>query len=180
MIFRVCQVSHGWYRLSQHPPLLKQRRTYIKALKEEYQLSKENFPPSLRNNSTPHAQQPSFVSSHQMTIAPSPLNVIQPRSSNSSGRQRQRQTSAPTQLASPPQQSSDQTPCPAYLLEDVGKLSLDDGVVEVRRCLFPTAEISPTHKSLTRTLWNQRNAYKSAKGDLMAGKKANRSRLRRL
>ena len=185
-IFRVCKVSSDWYRLSQHPPLLKQRKQYIKTLREEYQLSKENYPPpTLLENGTPQ-QQASFVPSRHMTVGQSPLNIIQPKSSHRNSNQR---TNPPAPPTSGHTQSSlsprglGETPCPAYLLENVQKLSLDDGVAEVRRCLFPTAEISPTHihRNLARPAWNQRNSYKCCtKGELMAGKKSNRCRLRRL
>ena len=191
-------MSRDWYHLSQHPPLLKERRRYVKALREDYQQSKENYPlPVLRDNGTP--QQPPISSStafvatsRQMTVGQSPLNVIQPRTdlNQSSGRRQTHTTTTPSHVAPSPhtQQGLGQTPCPAYLLEDIQKLSLDDGVTEVRRCLFPVAEISPiqpNHKGThtARQAWTsqQRNGYKSAaKGELMAGKKANRSRLRRL
>ena len=185
-------MSRDWYRLSQHPPLLKQRRCYVKALREDYQLSKENYPLStLRDNGTPQPPSSFMVTSRQMTVGQSPLNVIQPRTglNRSSGR-RQTQHTTPSQMVPSPQQSLGQTPCPTYLLEaDVQKLSLDDGVADVRRCLFPVAEVSPTHNhkavqltTAARQAWNlpQRTGYKSTKAELMAGKKANRSRLRRL
>ena len=202
---RVCLVSRDWYRLSQHPPLLKERRGYIKALREDYQLSKENYPPPAPRDVNGTPQQPPTTSSlssagfvttsRQMTVGQSPLNVIQPRTSlNQNSGQRQTQTTTPSHVAPSPahtQQSLGQTPCPAYLLEDVQKLSLEDGVAEVRRCLFPTVtEVSPVHHThkgthtVVRQAWTsqQRNGYKSTatKGELMAGKKANRSRLRRL
>ena len=192
-------MSRDWYRLSQHPPLLKERRRYVKALREDYQQSKENYPPpALRDNGTPQPPPISssaaafLATSRQMTVGQSPLNVIQPRTNlnQSSGRQQTHATTTPSHVAPSPhtQQGLGQTPCPAYLLEDIQKLSLDDGVTEVRRCLFPVAEISPiqpNHKGThtTRQAWTpqQRNGYKSAtKGELMAGKKVNRSRLRRL
>ncbi len=201
-------MCRDWYRLSQHPPLLKERRGYVKALREDYQLSKENYPPAaLRDNSTPQQQPPASSSSagfgppsRQMTVGQSPLNVIQPRTGinqNSSSRQ-QTHTTTPSHVApssAHTQRGLGHTPCPSYLLEDVQKLSLEDGVAEVRRCLFPAtvAEVSPishghkgTHTTAgTRQAWSssqQRNVYKSAatKGELMAGKKINRSRLRRL
>ena len=209
---RVCLVSRGWYRLSQHPPLLKERRGYVKTLREDYQLSKENYPlPALRDNGTPQQLPTTSISStaafgatsRQMTVGQSPLNVIQPRTSlnQNSGSRRQTHTTTMTMttpshiMPSPShsRQSLDQTPCPTYLLEDVQKLSLEDGMAEVRRCLFPpVTEVSPsqqhafkgTHTTATRQAWTaqQRNGYKStgSKGELMAGKKANRSRLRRL
>ena len=184
-LFRVCQVSQDWYQLSQHPPLLKQRKRYIKTLREEYQLSKENFPPpALRDNGTPQ-QQTSFIPSRHMTVGQSPLNVIQPKSAhrNSNRRTIVPPTSGHTQSYLSP---LNETPCPAYLLENVKKLSLEDGVadLEVRRCLFPMTDVSPSHNYRNlgpgRT-WNTRNSHKcSAKGELTAGKKANRNRLRRL
>ena len=188
-------MSHDWYHLSQHPPFLKQRHSYVKALREDYQLSKENYPPpSQRDNGTPQQPPTSSViatTSRQMTIGQSPLNVIQPRTSlNRSSGHRQTHTMTSSHVASSPhtQQGLGQTPCPTYLLEDVRKLSLDDGVAEVRRCLFPVAEVSPIHNhkgshTAARQAWTlqQRNGYKSGtKCELMAGKKANRSRLRRL
>ena len=206
-------MSRDWYRLSQHPPLLKERRNYVKALREDYQLSKENYPPSiLRDSSTPQQPPPPTSSSssstagfgppsRQMTVGQSPLNIIQPRTgiNQTSGSRRQTHTTTPSHVAHSPahtRQGSGQTPCPAYLLEDVQKLSLEDGVAEVRRCLFPATvvEVSPIshgHKGAhsaaagVRQAWTtsqQRNGYKSAatKGELMAGKKTNRSRLRRL
>ena len=176
---RVCQVSRNWYRFSRHPPLLKQRRHYVKALREDYQLSKENFPPpGLRDNDTP--QQTSFVSSRHMTVGPSPLNIIQPKTSIS--RSNHHGISSQASL-SPPQQGSGQTPCPVYLLENVRKLSIDEDTVEVRRCLFPMGESPPSHSHrsvATRQTWNQRTNYKCCTKELMAGKKTNRSRLRRL
>lgn len=189
-------MSRDWYRLSQHPPLLSQRHSYIKALQEDYQLSKENYPPpALRDNSTPQPPPTSSTfttNSRQMTVGQSPLNVIQPRAGlNRSSGHRQTHATTPSHVASSPhtQQSLGQTPCPTYLLEDVRKLSLDDGVAEVRRCLFPVAEVSPVHNhkgsshTAVRQPWTlqQRNGYKSGtKCELVAGKKANRSRLRRL
>ena len=197
LLGRVCLVSRDWYHLSQHPPLFKERQRYVKALREDYQQSKENYPPPLlRDNGTP--QQPptsssAFVAtSRQMTVGQSPLNVIQPRTdlNQSSGQRQTHTTTTPSHAVPSPrtQQGLGQTPCPAYLLEDIQKLSLDDGVAEVRRCLFPVAEISPiqpNHKGThtVRQAWTsqQRNGHRSAtKGELMAGKKANRSRLRRL
>ena len=179
----MCRVSRDWYRLSHHPPLLKKRRRYIKTLREEYRLSKENYPTStttttVRDNGTP--QQTSMTSSRHMTVGQSPLNVIQPKSSSRTSNQRRSSSVVQPTLSSPA--TAGQTPCPSYLVENVKKLSLDDGTAEVRRCLFPMADLSPTrgYKG-TRTSWNQRSHHKSGgKGELMAGKKTNRSRLRRL
>ena len=181
-LFRVCQVCRDWYQLSQHPPFMKQRKHYVKTLREEYQLSKENFPlPALRDNGTPQQQTP-FIPSRHMTVGQSPLNVIQPKFSH---RKSNRRTNpAPTPGHTRPSLSPlNETPCPAHLLENVQKLSLEDGVgdLEVRRCLFPVADVSPSHnhRNLAGRTWNQRNKC-STKGELMAGKKANRNRLRRL
>ena len=177
--FRMSQVSRDWYRLSRHPPLLKQRRRYVKLLREEYRLSKENYPPpNSRDSGTPQQ-----VLSRHMTGGQSPLNVIQPKSGSRS--HSHRTSRAHSAIVTSP---SGQTPCPAYLLENVKKLSLDDGTAEVRRCLFPMADLSPTTRSLknvaSRATWNQRshtNYHKCCtKSELMAGKKTNRSRLRRL
>lgn len=176
---RVCQVSQSWYRLSQHPSLLKRRKRYVKARREEYQTSKENFPPSsLRDNGTPQ-QTVTYASLRHMTTGLSPLNVIQLKSSD-------RNTNHRTNAMPSPTQTSGQTPCPAYLLETVQRLSLEDNTAEVRRCLFPIADSTPphhTHRNMpARPAWGQRNNYKCCtKGELiMAGKKTNRSRLRRL
>lgn len=120
--------------------------------------TQENLP--ARSSTTP--QQIASHSAHRLrTAALSPLNIIQSRIGHH-----------PVTPTSP---LLLHTPGPAYLLEDVKKLSLgeEQGELEVRRQLFPD-------KMDARTV-NPRY-HNSSKHDLesLAGKKANRSRLRRL
>ena len=95
-----------------------------------------------------------------MTVAASPLNVIQPRS----GRR-------PSIPSSP---STLHTPGPLYLLEDVKKLNINEvGGNEVRRCLFPDGGggASPSAKP--------QKSHK-LESESLIGRRANKSRLRRL
>lgn len=125
--------------------------------------TQENFPPG--PSSTP--QRAALHSTYRLTTAAlSPLNLVQSRIDH--------HTNTPTS----PSSALLRTPGPAYLLEDVKKLSLDEegGEIEVRRQLFPEQLDSSEVRTATPC------GYNLSKHDLesVVGKKTNRIRLRRL
>lgn len=125
--------------------------------------TQENFPPG--PSSTP--QRAALHSTYRLTTAAlSPLNLVQSRIDH--------HTNTPTS----PSSALLRTPGPAYLLEDVKKLSLDEegGEIEVRRQLFPEQLDSLEVRTATPCGYNlSKHDFES-----VVGKKTNRIRLRRL
>ena len=122
--------------------------------------TQENVPPGTSIS----PQRATLHSTHRFrTTALSPLSVIQSRIAHL--------VNTPTS----PSSALLRTPGPAYLLEDVKKLSLDEegGETEVRRQLFPEQLDSTEARTTTP---------QGCKHDLegLVGKKSNRVRLRRL
>lgn len=92
--------------------------------------------------------------------------------------------------SSPSHSSHHYTPGPSFsaMVEDVGRLNIDtrSSDIDVRRCLFPMSE-SPTintkglaQLNICGTFEVQQNVDLKSSTSWLVGKKANRSRLRRL
>lgn len=123
--------------------------------------------------------QRSAVTRHHSTPLLSPLNVMNTRDSRSLPR--------PQPPASPSFLHNQYTPGPAFsvMVDHVGKLNIDGQDDNIRRCLFPTTD-SPSVGQKDGRLSNVRSLPIPPKHDLkpstgwLVGKKANKSRLRRL
>ena len=103
-----------------------------------------------------------------MTVAPAPLNVIQPTEYNQH---------SPSPIS--PNTSRSHTPSPTFLVEDVNRLSLEDHQeITIRRSLFVDFPLSPVAAgdSCGRTF---QSAFCSLRKEV-AGRKLNKNRLRRL
>ena len=124
--------------------------------------------PNLYNQSSPN---------DGMTASRGPLNNVQPQ-----GSPRHYATSPTNTWIDNGYQQLPKPPSPTYILaEDVNRLSLDEKqqeVVALQRCLFPPDQFfSPTggRKGVQYNFCSLRRTLKE-----VAGKKVNRSRLRRL
>ena len=132
-------------------------------------LLQENYVPSTHTpQGTQRPQSSQRSATRQMTIAQSPLNVIQPKSVRRGS------------FTMSPARSLNYTPGPAYLLEDVKRLTIDKGgsaAIDVRRQLLFSDLEAPSPQVRPSRLQNLVSRHDS---ETTVGKKANKSRLRRL